>query len=205
MIPRRFDIRDFGAVGDGVHDDGPAIRAAFRAALAHYAESKRPPVRSGTRSGDGRNGGDEVPNLQSFAEAELGAPQFRRSDEDDVRLREGVQPDLDYWTSDRLDLATRSWGPGWRVLPEEPGGSDRPPGGRVRRRDTGEQERLDRLGSRGGLTGSVEEWREPRASPSGRSYAKRPWHPKAPEPQRRTRAWVCVSRREPKHRSETTL
>lgn len=29
-----FDIRDFGAVGDGVHDDGPAFRAAIEAASA---------------------------------------------------------------------------------------------------------------------------------------------------------------------------
>ena len=154
-----FDIRDFGAVGDGVHDDGPAIRATFRAAIDH-AESRRPPERSGARSGNGCNGGDEVSGLQSVAKAEPGAPQLRRSDEDDIRLREGVQPDPDCWTRDRLDLATRSLGPCWRVLAEEPGGSDRPLRGRVRRRDTGEQERLDRTGSRRGLTGSVEEWRE---------------------------------------------
>jgi len=192
---RHFDIRDFGAVGDGVHDGGPAIRT-FRAVLAHYAESKRPPVRSGTRSSDGRNGGDEVSNLQSVAEAEPGAPQLRRSDEDDLRLREGVRPDPDYWTSDRLDLATRSWGPGWRVLPEEPGRSDRPPGERVRRRDTGEQERLDRLGSRGGLTGSVEERREPKGRVLRAVLTQNGPALEGTRAQRRTHAWACVSCRE---------
>lgn len=37
--PRRFSVADFGAVGDGVHDDGPAITAAFAAAKADGAAS----------------------------------------------------------------------------------------------------------------------------------------------------------------------
>ena len=61
-----------------------------------------------------------MPGLQSVAEAEPGAPELCRSDEDDVRLREGVQPDPDCWTRDRLDLATRSWGPGWRYSLRNP-------------------------------------------------------------------------------------
>jgi hypothetical protein len=37
--PVRFDVREFGAIGDGVHDDGPAFRAAIaRAVDAPFAE-----------------------------------------------------------------------------------------------------------------------------------------------------------------------
>ena len=34
MKPATFNVHDFGAVGDGEHDDGPAIQKAINAAFA---------------------------------------------------------------------------------------------------------------------------------------------------------------------------
>lgn len=91
-----FNARDFGAVGDGEHDDGPAILAAVRAASEWLKARRalgedRDEVIVSVPPGSYALGGIEIPSDVEGVVLRGEGEAFK--DVDDPAKRQGAEPD----------------------------------------------------------------------------------------------------------------